>query len=73
MISSDGNARILFVGDVHGQWSDADVCAVEKLAPDMTVFVGDIGNENVDLVARIANCPFEKAVVLGNNDCWYVQ
>lgn len=69
MFIAAGNTRILFVGDVHDQWSDADVKAVEMLAPDCTVFVGDIGNENVELVTKIAHAPFEKAVLLGNHDC----
>lgn len=64
--------RLALVGDVHDQWSHADVVALHALRPDMTLFVGDIGNENVPLVERIASLDKPKAVILGNHDALYI-
>lgn len=64
--------RILSVGDVHGQWDMNDHLAVLALNPDLTLFVGDYGNENVRLVKEIAKLTREvpSAAVLGNHDGW---
>jgi len=49
-------ACITFVGDVHGQWNaELDEACLRRLAPDTTVFVGDIGNEAVDLVRSVSS------------------
>ena len=34
------------------------------------MFVGDLGDEDVEMVGRIADLPIEKAVILGNHDAW---
>jgi len=34
------------------------------------MFVGDLGDEDVDMVTRIADLPIPKAVILGNHDAW---
>lgn len=34
------------------------------------MFVGDFGDEDVEMVTRIANLAIEKAVILGNHDAW---
>jgi len=66
------SSTLLVVGDVHNQWGDEDETAIEFLDPDMVIFVGDIGNEDVDLVQRIGSCTrYRKVVVLGNHDAWY--
>lgn len=36
-------------------------------------YVGDFGEENVELVQSVANLQFAKAVILGNHDSWYTQ
>lgn len=65
-------STLLVVGDVHNQWGDEDETAIEFINPDMVVFVGDIGNEDVDLIQRIGSYTrHRKVVVLGNHDAWY--
>lgn len=66
--SYEGLTRIVFVGDVHNQWLDADEGALRALHPHLTVFVGDIGDEAVELVREIAKLELPKAVILGNHD-----
>lgn len=56
------------MGDVHGMWSNADNVAATALNPDLVIFVGDIGNEEVELVKEISQAPYPKAVLLGNHD-----
>jgi len=60
--------RIAFVGDVHDRWAEDDEDALRTLQADLTVFVGDIGNEAVDLVREISKIDLPKAVILGNHD-----
>ncbi len=70
---SDGirSTTVAVVGDIHDQWSDADGQALKALAVDLVLFVGDIGNEAVELVQQIAALDLPKAVILGNHDAWY--
>ncbi|MGB8703139.1 MAG: TIGR04168 family protein, partial [Thermosynechococcaceae cyanobacterium] len=63
--------QIAVVGDIHGQWDDQDVSALVSLDIDLVLFVGDFGNEDLDLVQRIAQVPMPIAVVFGNHDAWY--
>lgn len=65
---SEGLTRIVFVGDVHNQWLHADESALRALHPHLAVFVGDIGDEAVELVREIAKIELPKAVILGNHD-----
>ena len=66
--------RLVVVGDVHDgrekQWSNADVAILRALHPDMTLFVGDIGNEAFKTVDAIATMDIPKLVILGNHDAW---
>eukprot|EP00210_Caulerpa_lentillifera_P002405 g2306.t1 len=71
--SNDDITRIALVGDVHNLWSEEDAVALQSLHPDMTVFVGDIGDENVSLVRKISQMNFPKAVVLGNHDSFFTD
>jgi len=71
MSSTGGGATLLVVGDVHNQWGREDERAIDFLNPDIVVFVGDIGNEDVDLIKQIGALKQRKAVVLGNHDAWY--
>ncbi len=63
--------KIAVIGDVHDQWETTDNLALEYLGVDLALFVGDFGNESVEIVRRIASLEIPKAVVLGNHDAWY--
>lgn len=63
--------KIAAIGDVHDQWHEADNQALEALEIDLALFVGDFGNESLEVVQKIANLPLPKAVILGNHDAWY--
>lgn len=62
---------IAVVGDVHDQWEERDNLALQALAVDLVLFVGDFGNESLPVVRCIADLPIPKAVILGNHDAWY--
>lgn len=64
--------KIAIVGDVHDRWEPAaEAVALEALGVQLVLFVGDFGNEAVDLVRAIAALPLPKAVAFGNHDAWY--
>jgi uncharacterized protein (TIGR04168 family) len=63
--------KIAIVGDVHDQWDKDDAIALEHLGVDLVLFVGDFGNESVEVVARIASLDIPKAAIFGNHDAWY--
>lgn len=63
--------RIAIVGDVHDQWETADEIALQHLGVDLVLFVGDFGNEAVELVGKIASLDMPKAAIFGNHDAWY--
>ncbi|KAF8072964.1 hypothetical protein HT031_000624 [Scenedesmus sp. PABB004] len=69
------STRLAVIGDAHGQWSARDALALKALDPDLVVCVGDVGNEDVALVRRIAALGAEHAlaVILGNHDAWYTM
>jgi uncharacterized protein (TIGR04168 family) len=62
---------IAVVGDVHDLWSYEDEIALKHLGVDLVLFVGDFGNEAVEIVRQIAAVKLPKAVILGNHDAWY--
>lgn len=62
---------IAVVGDVHNQWDEEDDLALQHLGVDLALFVGDFGNEAVDVVRKIAAVNTPKAVIMGNHDAWY--
>jgi uncharacterized protein (TIGR04168 family) len=62
---------IAVVGDVHDQWEPEDAAALTHLGIDLTLFVGDFGNESVAIVEAIAQYDAPKAVIFGNHDAWY--
>ncbi|XP_068647979.1 uncharacterized protein [Aristolochia californica] len=65
------SVRIAVVGDVHDHWDlEEDSKALDCLQPDLVLFTGDYGNENVELVRSISNLNMTKAAILGNHDCW---
>lgn len=63
--------EIAIVGDVHDQWEIADNEALVALGVDLVLFVGDFGNEAVEVVQRVSWLEAPFAVVLGNHDAWY--
>ncbi|TKY54728.1 hydrolase protein [Spatholobus suberectus] len=66
--------RIAVVGDVHDYWNfEQDSKALEFLQPDLVLFTGDFGDENVEVVQSVANLEFAKAVILGNHDAWFTE
>ncbi|KAL7190914.1 hypothetical protein ACSBR2_023063 [Camellia fascicularis] len=68
------SVRIAVVGDVHDDWNlQEDTKALQLLQPDLVLFTGDFGNENVELVRSIAELEVAKAVILGNHDAWSTQ
>jgi uncharacterized protein (TIGR04168 family) len=70
MASSQG-IRIAAIGDVHDLWESEDEAALEYLGVDLALFVGDFGNESVEIVRQIANLNIPKATIMGNHDAWY--
>jgi uncharacterized protein (TIGR04168 family) len=63
--------RIAIVGDVHDQWSANDAVTLHALGVDLVLFVGDFGNEAVEVVQLVSQLDLPKAVILGNHDAWY--
>jgi uncharacterized protein (TIGR04168 family) len=43
---------------------------LERSRPDLALFVGDLGDEDVEMVGRIAALTVPKVVLLGNHDAW---
>jgi uncharacterized protein (TIGR04168 family) len=70
-ITNSNMLKIAVVGDVHDQWEEEDAIALKSLEVDLVLFVGDFGNESVDVVRTIASLDIPKAVVMGNHDAWY--
>ncbi len=63
--------KIAVVGDVHDLWEPEDGEALKHLGADLVLFVGDFGNESVEVVRAIAQLDIPKAAVFGNHDAWY--
>ena len=63
--------KIAVVGDVHARWEREDELALKHLGIDLVLFVGDFGNESVEVVRQVASVDLPKAVILGNHDAWY--
>ena len=62
---------IAVVGDIHDLWEADDSDALKELGVDLVLFVGDFGNESVEVVRAIASVDIPKAAVFGNHDAWY--
>ncbi|XP_045814154.1 uncharacterized protein LOC123907818 isoform X1 [Trifolium pratense] len=74
MAASSSSVRIVVVGDVHDCWNfEQDSKALQFLQPDLVLFTGDFGEENLEVVRSVANIEFAKAVILGNHDSWYTK
>lgn len=71
MTQNKSKITIAIVGDVHDLWEHEDEIALQHLGIDLVLFVGDFGNEAVEIVRQIAAVKTPKAVILGNHDAWY--
>ena len=73
-VVATGLVKLVLVGDVHHQWGKHDAVALQFLQPDVALFVGDFGEEVVDLVKTIKNQVdarnIASAYILGNHDGW---
>ncbi len=65
--------KIIVVGDVHEDWEDRDERALKFLDPDVTLFVGDFGDGDLEITKQIKKVPCPKATILGNHDIWTVR
>ncbi|TAE58312.1 MAG: TIGR04168 family protein [Nostocales cyanobacterium] len=63
--------KIAVIGDVHDQWEIEDGLALKSLGVDLALFVGDFGNESVEVVRAIASLDLPKAAIMGNHDAWF--
>ncbi|MEY4675476.1 MAG: hypothetical protein RL148_3260 [Planctomycetota bacterium] len=63
-------ATLTIVGDVHRNWSTQDHRFVEQSGSALTLFVGDLGDEDPAIVREVAGIAAPKAVMLGNHDAW---
>lgn len=70
-INHEQQLKIAVVGDIHDQWEAEDETALDQLGVDLVLFVGDFGNESVNVVRAIASLNIPKAAVFGNHDAWY--
>ncbi|CAL5199487.1 unnamed protein product [Lathyrus oleraceus] len=71
---ASSSVRIVIVGDVHDCWNfEQDSKALQFLQPDLVLFTGDFGEENLEVVRSVANVEFAKAVILGNHDSWFTK
>ena len=71
MRQSKDKLLIAVIGDVHDRWELEDNLALQHLGVDLALFVGDFGNESVEIIRLVADLPIPKAVILGNHDAWY--
>lgn len=69
--SSEKLIKIAVVGDVHYLWEEEDAIALQNLGIDLVLFVGDFGNESVEVVRSIASLNLPKAAIMGNHDAWF--
>jgi len=63
--------KVAVIGDVHDQWNEIDHQILTFLGIDLVLFVGDFGNESLEVVGQVAKLEIPKAVILGNHDAWY--
>ncbi len=61
---------LLVVGDIHRSWRPEDALYLERGDQDLTLFVGDFGDEDVPMVRAVSEVDVPKAVILGNHDAW---
>jgi len=62
--------HVLVVGDIHRSWRSEDALYLERGDQDLALFVGDLGDEDLQMVRAVAEVPVPKAVIFGNHDAW---
>lgn len=69
------SSKIVCIGDVHGMWDETDENALRALRPDLALFVGDYGDEDVRVTKRLSQfadeVDFGVATVFGNHDAFF--
>lgn len=63
--------KIAVIGDIHDLWELEDNTALQNLGVDFAIFVGDYGNEAVEVVQRVAAVQLPKVAIMGNHDAYY--
>ncbi len=63
--------QVAVIGDIHDLWDTRDQVALKHLGVDLVLFVGDFGNEAVEVVRAIASLDLPIAAAFGNHDAWY--
>jgi uncharacterized protein (TIGR04168 family) len=63
-------ATLTIVGDVHRHWRASDAEWLERSRPDLALFVGDLGDEDLEMGRAVAALRVPKMVMLGNHDAW---
>lgn len=63
--------KLAAIGDIHDRWEAEDAAALKSLGVDLALFVGDFGNESVEIVRLISQIQLPKAAIMGNHDAWY--
>lgn len=69
-MSERAASTFMVLGDLHDHWREQDRRFLESGSQELALFVGDLGDENVEIVQEIAELTCEKAVILGNHDAW---
>mmetsp|Transcript_11420 Transcript_11420/g.24420 ORF Transcript_11420/g.24420 Transcript_11420/m.24420 type:complete len:379 (-) Transcript_11420:140-1276(-) len=71
--SAPESVRIALIGDCHGQWNQHDNDALVALDADLSLFVGDFGNEDVNVVQHISCLKgrIRHASIFGNHDAFF--
>ena len=70
-MSNKEEITIAVVGDIHDLWEREDRLALQHLGIDLVLFVGDFGNETVEVVREVAAVEIPSAAIMGNHDAWY--
>lgn len=63
--------KIAVIGDVHEHWNEYDQEILKFLGVDLVLFVGDFGNESLNIIQQIAKVDIPKALIMGNHDAWF--
>ncbi len=64
------SVTLIVVGDVHRHWRPEDATFLESSPHDLTLFVGDLGDEDLEIVRLVAELKIPKVAILGNHDAW---
>lgn len=64
------DVTLLVVGDIHRHWRPEDATFLKSGHQELTMFVGDLGDEDLEIVQTVAAIDIPKVVMLGNHDAW---